>query len=127
MSQNIVVQYLQWHFIEMPKEFLRGWKNYLKFYSYFFSIPLLLKTLFSPWKRYQWSYGRGFSPTRYLETFVSNMFSRLIGAVLRITLICVGILVELFVFALGGIVFLCWLFLPAILFFTFLFGIKLLF
>jgi len=123
---NLISQYIQWHFFDMAREIKKGWTNYLKFYLNFFSIPLLLKTLFSPWRRYQWPYGH-FSISGYIYTFVSNMFSRIIGAFLRLILIVVGLFVEFFIFIFGGLFFLFWLTLPFFLPLLFLFGIKLMF
>jgi hypothetical protein len=127
MSQNLFAQYLVWHYFDVPKELGRAWRNYLRFYLSFFSIPLLAKTLFAPWHSYQWSYGRGFSFSRYTETFISNSFSRLLGAFMRTILLFFGLVAEIFVLFLGGIIFLSWLFLPALLIVCFIFGIKLLF
>jgi len=96
-------KFIEWYFFEHPQRIIRGWKNLLKFNLEYFSIPLLLKTLFSPWKRYRWSYGRGFDLRRYLEAFVSNAISRGLGAILRIFLIIIGIGVE-FLLLIGGII-----------------------
>ena len=116
---NLFLEYIKWHFVDLPREIKRGWINYLKFFAYFFSIPLLLKTFFSPWRRYRWSYGRGFEFWRYLETFISNVFMRFLGAFLRFWVIIIGILTEIFVFV-GGIVALTvWFILPLIVFFLF--------
>jgi len=120
-------QYLVWHFFDMPKELGKAWKNYLRSYFNFFSTGSLLKTLLTPWHGLMWSYGRGFSFTRYAETIISNGFSRIIGAIIRIFLIIFGFVVEVFIFILGGIVFFTWLFLPVLLVVGFVFSIKLLF
>jgi len=127
MSQNILFQYIQWHFSEAPKKILHVWKNYFKFYSYFFSIPLLLKTYFSPWRRITWSKGRGFSIRRFLEAFISNLFSRCVGAVLRTFLILIGVGMELLVFLIGATLFLSWFLIPIIIPISFLIGIRFLF
>jgi hypothetical protein len=127
MKQSILIQYFQWHFTKMPKEILRIWKNYLRFYSYFFSIPLLLKTYFSPWRKYAWSYGRGLNLKRYAEAFVSNMFSRIIGAMMRTFLILIGLIFELFVLIIGSCIFLIWIFAPIVIIGCILMGIKYLF
>ncbi len=127
MRKNILMQYIQWHFLKMPKEILRIWKNYFRFYSYFFSIPLLLKTYFAPWRKYSWSYGRGLNLKRYAEAFVSNSFSRIIGALMRTFLILIGLIFELFVLMIGGIVFLIWIFAPIVIIVCVLVGIKFLF
>ncbi|MDD5621444.1 MAG: hypothetical protein PHS27_02555 [Candidatus Pacebacteria bacterium] len=111
----------------MPKEILRIWKNYLRYYSYLFSIPLLLKTLFAPWRKYSWSYGRGFNIRRWAEAFVSNSFSRIIGAIMRSFLIIIGIIMEIFVLIIGGLVFLLWMLAPIVIVICFILGINYLF
>lgn len=127
MKQSILIRYFQWHFLEMSKEILRIWKNYFKYYSYFFSIPLLLKTLFAPWRKYSWSYGRGFNIRIWAEAFISNSFSRLIGAIMRMFLILLGVLIEIFVFIIGLCFFLVWIFAPILIVACFILGIKFLF
>lgn len=125
--QNIVFQYFIWQFFDMPKAILSAWKNFLSFNLNYFSIILLLKTFFSPWKRYSWSYGRGFSFSRYFHAFSANLISRMLGAFVRIWLILLGILSEVFIFFAGIIVFLAWIFLPAFLIWFFSFGLKIIF
>ena len=127
MVQNIFLQYLGWQFWEMPKSILISWKNFLRFGLNYFSLPLLLKTFFSPWRQYKWSYGKGFDIGRYLEVFISNLISRTLGAVLRVFLIIIGILVEVFIIFAGMIIFFGWLILPALLIAGLIFGFKILF
>ncbi|MFQ6049986.1 MAG: hypothetical protein ACE5J0_03060 [Candidatus Paceibacterales bacterium] len=114
-KQNIFWQYLSWQFFKMPRDILRGWKNFLKFGLNYFSVFLLIKTFFSPWRRYRWTYPRGLDIGKYFETFFSNLISRILGAILRFPLIIVGCLAEIFIFFAGFIVFLGWLLLPLIL------------
>jgi hypothetical protein len=121
---NLFSQWLFWHFFEAPRGILRAWRNYLKFYLEYFSVLFLLRTLFSPWRKYQWSYGRGFDIGRYFEVFFSNLISRILGATLRIFLIMIGILVEIFIIFLGTILFLGWLILPILLLFLLGFSFK---
>ena len=124
---NLFLEYIKWHFVDLPREIKRGWINYLKFFAYFFSIPLLLKTFFSPWRRYRWSYGRGFEIGRFVETFLSNLFMRILGAFLRFWVIIFGLIIESLVFV-GGMLFLCiWISMPAWLIYLFILGIKLAF
>ncbi len=114
-NQNIVALWLQWHFYQMPVLLFSIWKNYLEFSVDFFSAPLLLVTLFSPWRKYSWHYPRGFSFTEYLNTFVSNLFSRIIGAVCRIFLIIASIVPLVFVFVAGVVIIIGWFLLPLVL------------
>jgi len=126
-GQNIFFQWIFWQFFEVPKNILKAWRNFLKFNLNYFSIPLLLKTFFSPWRRYKVSYGKGFDFGRYFEALFSNLIFRILGAILRSFLIFIGLLVEFFIIFAGIIVFFGWLVLPALLIAGLIFGIKIIF
>jgi len=123
-KQNIFWQWLSWHFFEIPKAILRAWKNFLLFNLNYFSVPILFKTFFSYWRRYKWSYGRGFDLRRYLEAFTFNLISRILGAIVRSILIFIGINIEIFIVISGLLVFLGWIVLPVLLIAGLIFGIK---
>jgi len=124
---NLLSQYFIFQFWEEPKNILRALRNFLKFNLNYFSISLLLKTFFSHWHKYKWSYPRSFSFKGYLEVFFSNLISRILGAIMRSFLILFGLLTELFIF-LAGIVFLLgWILLPFFLILGFYYGFKILF
>jgi len=127
ISYNIFSQWISWHFIEVPKKILKGWKNFLKFNLNYFSLPDLIKSYFTHWRRYRWKYPKGLKIGKIFEVFVSNLFSRLIGMTARSILILIGILTEVFLLILGTIVFLSWLTLPLILILGVFLGLKLLF
>ena len=124
-KQNIIIQYLIWHFFDVPKEILKAWKNFLFFNLNYFSVFLLLKTFFSHWRKYRWSYGRGFDVKVYIETFFSNFISRILGAIVRSFFIFSGLLIEVFIFLAGFVILFAWLFLPIFLITSLIFGIKL--
>lgn len=124
IPQNIFFQYLSWHFFDVPKKILKAFKNILLFNLEYFSIFLLLKTFFSHWRRYSFAYPRGFDIKAYAGVFFSNLISRISGAVVRTFLIVLGILVEILILLLGGIVFLGWFFFPFILVLLLYFGLK---
>ncbi len=98
----------------------------MKFNLNYFSVPLLLKTFFSHWRKYKWSYGRGFDVGRYFEAFFSNLISRVLGAIIRSIMIFLGLITEIFVLLLGLIVFVGWLILPALLIFGIYHGFRIL-
>lgn len=77
----------------------------------FFSVTLLLKTLFSPFR--QISAGKVRGPLNVqLQAFFDRLVSRMIGAMIRSTIIFVG-LISIFVHVLwGGVVLLMWAFIP---------------
>lgn len=95
-----------------------GWRQRAKLISVrldgvidYFSVDLLLKTLFSPFR--QISAGRVDGPLGdQLRAFADRLVSRLIGAVVRTLILLVG-LVAISVYAVGGLVILVlWLFVP---------------
>jgi len=124
---NIFFEALIWQFFDVPKAILIGWKNFLLFNLNYFSVPLLLRTYFSHWHRYSYSYEKVFEFWKNIEVFVFNMMSRIIGAILRTFFIIIGATVEVAIVIIGLIILLIWLVLPFILISGLLFGIKLLF
>lgn len=122
--QNIFFQWLSWQFFEASRGILKAWGNFLKFNLNYFSIPLLLKTLFSPWRRYKESYGKGFDIGRYFTVFFSNLIFRILGAIMRIILIFFGLVAEIFIIFAGILIFFCWLLLPVLLIAGLIFGFK---
>ncbi len=113
--ENILSQYLLWHFIDSPRAILMAWKNFLLFNLNYFSLSLLIKTFFSYWHKYRWYYPKSFSFGKILEVFFSNLISRIMGAILRFFLIIIGLLAESLIFFIGLIVLLIWFLLPAFL------------
>jgi hypothetical protein len=121
---GIFAKWLIWHYFEATRFLLRAFKNYLVFNFNYFSIPLLLKTLFSHWRRYVESYGRGFDPKRYFWAFSSNMISRVLGAIIRIGTIIIGLIFEFFIFLGGVLAVIFWLALPFLAIFLILAGVQ---
>jgi hypothetical protein len=126
-KRNIILQWFEWYLIDKPLSILTTWKNLLLFNLNYFSIPLLLKTFFVPWRKYSWPYCRGFDLKIYLETFISNAIMRILGAILRFFLIVLGIILEIFIILIGISAFIVWFLLPFILVYFFLLGLKVLF
>ena len=125
--ENIFLQYLSWQFLEVPANILRAWRNFLKFNLNYFSIPLLFKSFFSPWRRYSVPYGRGFDIRRFFETLISNLIFRFLGMIMRSFLIIIGLLVEVFIIFGGLTIFFGWLILPILLIFGIYHGSRILF
>lgn len=126
-GQNIFFQYLSWQFLEVPANILRAWRNFLKFNLNYFSIPLLFKSFFSPWRRYSVPYGRGFDIRRFFETLISNLIFRFLGMIMRSFLIIIGLLVEVFIIFGGLTIFFGWLILPILLILGIYHGSRILF
>ena len=115
MRKSVLGYLVYWYLWGTPGEILRGWGNILWFNLEYFSLLFLLKTLFSPWRRVQWTRGKGFNIGKWFEALSGNLISRLLGTIIRISLIAAGILVELFLIPLGPIVFVVWFLFPLLL------------
>jgi hypothetical protein len=124
--QSILSQWFFWHYREIPEEILKAWKNFLKFNLEYFSILLLIKTFFLPWRRYKISYGRSFDVGKYFEVFLSNLIFRILGAIIRSVLIFIGLLTQIFIIFVGAVILISWLFLPIFLILGFYYGFKIL-
>ena len=89
----------------------------------FFSIPVLIKTLFAPWKRDVHSAVNS-SLDVIVKVLIDNLISRLIGFVVRIITIIVGLLVTIITFVAGMAFLLFWFFLPVLAFGVILWGFN---
>jgi len=126
IEKNIISLWFIWYFFEMPQNILKAWKNSLLFNLNYFSIFLLLRTLFSHWKRYSWKRGRGFNIGEYFNVLFSNLMSRFMGAIVRSVLILIGLIFEVFIILFGIVIFLGWFILPILLVFGVLISLSLL-
>jgi hypothetical protein len=122
-KENIIVEWFMWHFWEIPKSLFDIWKNYITFATNYFSLSLLLSTLFSPWRRNAWRFPKIFDIQEYANVVISNVFSRIIGFILRIVLIITGAIFQVIVLIAGILVIIFWLLIPFII----IFGIAILF
>lgn len=111
----IVVVFWKWYYGEATKNVLRAWKNYVVFVTNYFSIPLLLRTLFAPWRRDITRKPRGLDFKKLFEYFAFNTISRGLGFLVRIVTIFAGIASLIFTVIFGLIFFLSWVLLPFIL------------
>jgi len=70
--------------------------NAYRFLPHLFSVPLLMRTLFSPWKRvYRTKQIPGFSFEEFLGRTSFNIISAIIGCILRMTVLTVCMLLLL--------------------------------
>ncbi len=115
--------YLAWHYAEAPKDIARITGNYVWFFFNMFSVGLLLRTLFAPFKRIQEERRPGFDPGEFFSRIIVNLMTRLVGAVVRTLLIAVGCLLMALTFVAGAAVLVIWLFLPFLIVFLFSFGV----
>lgn len=81
----LALELIKWWYIKGWAEVGRRWMAYIKGLYRYFSVVLLLKTLFSPWKRIV-SYGRKSIQERF-RAALDNLVSRMVGFSVRIMVI----------------------------------------
>ena len=119
--------YFLWHYTLAFRDIWHVWMNTFWAVQNFFSIPLMLSTLFSPWKRIIETEGKQFDLEDWAERKVVNLLSRLIGAIIRTSVLCVGIMFLIITFTLGIFLYIFWILAPLCIVLLFLSGVYLLF
>lgn len=115
--------YIRWHYGRALKDFYSNWLIFIEASFTYFSVSLLLKTLFAPWKRLQDEYKEGFHPKEFFQTAIINFIMRLVGFVCRGAVIILGIFVTTTIFIAGIFSFFLWLLFPIV--FAFLVALAL--
>ncbi len=118
--------YLVWHYTIALWLILHIWKNMLWFTVHFFSIPLLLRSLFAPWKRMTETSGGKFDFEAIAGVVVIGFFSRLLGALVRGIIILIGLLALLIEVVSLLFIYIFWLTAPGLIVGLFVWGILLL-
>jgi len=117
----LIMKYIAWHYSQGVKKLLEIWKNFLAFFWQFFSVGILFRTLFFPWKRdINFAAERGLHPFLFFQRHLNNVFSRLMGGIVRLTVIVIGFAAEAVTLILGIASLILWITLPVALVFSLL-------
>lgn len=98
----LAVSFLQWWYTRGWGIYFEGFRNRMSNLADFFSIGLLLKTLFSPFRQISSDEGSttgGLS--RAFSIFMDKLVSRVIGFIVRFLIIILGIVIMTTVLVLG--------------------------
>lgn len=123
----VILGYLKWHYRKGIKSFLNIWQNFFIFIYNFFSIRQLINNIFDPWKRMTDPYPKRFSFKAYLFAFIVNSIMRVLGFILRLSILLVGVLVLFLYLILLPFLVVIWLLLPLIILVLFISGLYLIF
>jgi len=115
VALRFIGEYFAWHYSEALLDVVRIWKNILRFLYEFFSISLLLRTLFTPWKRLGEERRKKFDFGDMLGVFIVNTIMRIIGTAMRAVLIIFGIIAIALCLIAGVLVLFLWIFAPLII------------
>ena len=124
---SIVHHYFLWHYTRALLEIFHVWFNLIWFVVHFFSLPQLMRSWLAPWKRMTEGRGNKWSFEDLAAYVIINFLSRIIGALLRTTVIAAG-LVALFLTVIGGaLVYVVWLVAPLLIIVLLAGGVSLMF
>jgi len=115
--------YIIWHYGRAVRDFFAIAEDLLWFVYHFFSLPVLTRTLFSPFSRIHTT---GFSVLAIeasLQNIALNFISRAVGFLLRSIVISAGIVSLMVMAPLLAATLILWLFLPLIILFLLIFSI----
>lgn len=121
----VLGSYFFWHYTLAFGELLILYRDFLWFIGRWFSFGVLLRTLFSPWRRLGEKYRGGFNLGAWAETLMINLLMRLVGLVFRLGLLFIGLILWLAAALLGLGFFLLWPLLPFLIFILGYFGFLL--
>ena len=73
----LIFNFLSWHYIKGSKTILKAWFNFISLSFHIFSVKLLFKTLFSPWRRVEAEKkAPGLSAELFFHRFSFNLIAR---------------------------------------------------
>lgn len=118
-------QFVIWYYTAALFNFIKISGNFIWFLYHFFSIPILIPTLFSKWKRIGDVRTKKFDIKDFFSVFIVNSIMRVIGFFIRSFVIIAGLLFIILAVAVEITLFAVWLFLPVIIVTLFALGMKL--
>lgn len=111
------MSFLSWHYTQGISYYFQRYLFSLQWISHYYSLGLLLTSLFSPYKRIVNTEKKpGFDVGRWFEKISFNIVSRFIGAIVRLILFVAGCFSLLVVGVMGVLGFLIWLLIPMLSF-----------
>lgn len=123
----LLLTYLYWHYLIAPVEILKLLQNYSIATWHKFLIWGHLRTLFYPWHRIRLS--DVVKPATLVDkfgNFLGEIYIRLFVAMIRLTVVAIGLIIEGLVFTFFAVLFIAWLIWPALIFISITKGVSLL-
>lgn len=114
MVLTFMTRYMAWHYAEAPRLMVEVWRNLFWFIGHLFSIAQLTRSLFSPWKRIVAERHKKWDFEDIASAILANTVSRIIGALLRTTLIVIGLVAQFCWLCFGIVFYASWFFIPII-------------
>ena len=122
---SIMHHYLLWHYTRGFAELFHVWMNFLWFIVNFFSIPQLLRSWISPWKRMVEDRGNTWNIEDLASFVIIGIISRIVGFIMRTVVILLGFTSLILTAILGFITYAFWVIAPLVIIGLLGFGIAL--
>jgi hypothetical protein len=106
----MIFEMLRWWYVTGWLQAARRIGSWTSAVEHMFSISLLVKTLFAPWRRIMTVGGRGLDAK--IHAMLDNLVSRCIGLVIRLFVLMAAGFTMLFALVAGVIMAVVWPFLP---------------
>lgn len=125
----LFASYLIWHYGTAWADMIRVGQNLLWFVYHVFSVPVLLKTFFSPWKRLtEEPKGNILTDTQgVVDAIIVSTLMRIAGIMARFFMLAVAAALLAVLFIAGAALLLVWAVMPVLPVVLFLWGFVLLF
>lgn len=108
----LLMEFFSWWYTSGWIQFSKSAKNRVIEIWNLFSIPILLRTMFSPWKRIQTNPGK--SLQSHMQALLDNIISRLVGFSIRILTILAGLICIVLVLVLSAVSVVLWPLVPVL-------------
>ncbi|MBI5817289.1 MAG: hypothetical protein HZB09_02580 [Candidatus Yonathbacteria bacterium] len=118
-------QFVIWYYTAALFNFIKISRDFIWFLFHFFSIPILIPTLFSKWKRIGDVRTKKFNIADFFSVLIVNSIMRIVGFFIRSFVVITGFVSIVLAIAAEIAVFIAWLFLPVIIVALFVLGMKL--
>lgn len=121
----MIPSYLYWQYIAGPRWLIILIWNMQRVILRAFSVPVLIKTLFSAWHKDHLSYSSANSVYTIIQTMTLNAISRAIGFIVRSTVILIWVLCEIMYLFTASVIFILFILWPVISFSSIVIGLWL--
>ncbi|MDP3996470.1 MAG: hypothetical protein Q8P86_02130 [bacterium] len=107
---SLPVHYFVWHYGGAFRDIFRIETNIMWFLYNFFSLSILFKTFFSPWRRLS----ENKNEDAFWQRIIINTIMRLVGFLARLVTVISGLFIILIAFIVSVAFYVIWFLLPAI-------------
>jgi len=107
------MKYVVWRFSGGVAGYWRIVGRMAAFFTHFFAVPLMIRTLFWPWKRdFAVSQTQGFNPKEWFNRHIFSLFSRFLGFLIKLFAILVWLIWEIIWWVSAVVFFPAWILWP---------------